>query len=364
MMDKSFSMILSVGDGEFPLEINPKQDIDDNHPLIDRPMRVTDYAKGALRDYRGKKGSISGVIKKRGRVVGYKVRIDGNNYFAPKKDVFVSRQMLEDIHIQSPKASEIIESLSHYKETHDYYGSSWDGVEKFYYHLAKSTREAHIESPGWYKYKSSSRMDMDGKNWRILVPDDAGYVAINCHSMLHDKVWTLATTVYSTKEIEAKKVKLIKGSSHWDATLRWTLKTAEVLEKSGYDYSQAKKDIQKRLDAVDGLEKEAQDLLGDVVKAFKEVKEEIPRLPPLSVGFSDIRITPDSIGVHEPPTDMQCCSVITIDPCVMGRAKYITQILRHELIHYLLETQCSDQTHSEDFHRIADKIDLPMKYRQ
>ncbi len=363
-MNKSFSMILSVGDGDFPLEINPKQDVEDNHPLVGRPVRVTEYAKGTLRPFHGKKGSVAGVIKRRGRVVGYKVRINENNYYAPKKDVFVSRQMLEDIHIPSPKAAEIQEALSHYRETRDYYGSSWDGVEKFYYHLAKSTREVFIESPGWYKYKTSNRLDMDGKNWRILVPDDKGFVVINCHSVLHDKVWTLSTTIYSTQEVDPKKVKVIKGKSHWDATLRWTLKTAKVLEKSGYDYGPAQEDIQKRLDAVSGLEKEAQQHLKDVTKAFRKVKKTIPRLPPFSVGFSDVRVTPDSIAVHEPPTDLQCCSVITIDPCVMGQDKYITQILRHELIHYLLENECSDETHSQDFHDIADLIDLPIKYRR
>lgn len=152
--------------------------------------------------------------------------------------------MVEDIHPEDQEVRTIRQGLAHWSTQRNYEGKEWDGVESFNLALAKLVDAVAIEAAGWYKYPSSKRSDKDGKDWRLVTRSG---VAINCHSLLHDDVWSLATTIYKTNDINLSKLKFISDSDPRRRALLWSLEVAKVLETDGYKYDKAKDDMRRRL---------------------------------------------------------------------------------------------------------------------
>ena len=275
------------------------------------------------------------------------------------------RQYEEDVHLHSPRAKSIRHALKHWGVQRDYRGISWDGVELFHFHLASQTRQVGIESVGWYKYPSSKREDMDGKDWRLVIPDLQGAVAVNCHSLLHDDVWSLTTTVYSTQDIDLDVVEMLGDDDHWGRTLKWTLAVAKVLETHGYDYRVAKASILGRMRRSVVARQMAEELLPVVRRSCEKV---VPRRLPLrefSIGVSKSIVPKRKVGYHfSPELSNLDYSVITLHPQAFHDPGYTRAVVTHELIHLALGTTC-DQVgaHGAEFQKIADLSGLPKEYQ-
>lgn len=351
-----------IGDTEFPLEANLETDLYLEHPLVGREAEVNGLANEVLRNHRGDRCTITGVIIKHGQIAGFRVEIDGKKFYAPKKDFFIEQQYVEDVHLDTPLAQSIKESLGNWSRQHDYYGPSWEGVEAFCFALAKATDTAGVQAAGWYKYPGSTRSDMDGKDWRYIVPDRAGqHVCVNCHSILHDAVWTLSTTIFSTREISG--VEPISSADHWQRTLMWAWATAQMLATHGYDYSDVISEYHRRIGALPELRKMARALMPELMEAHREVIGSAPALPSFTIGPSYVRLGPNTVGRHEPPTDERNYSVISVTPAALDEPDYLAEIVKHEMLHYALGTECVRDSHGDDFNAMAEKLGLPVEYR-
>lgn len=352
-----------IGDLEFPLEAEP-EDIIRDHDLVSTNVRVTPYANELLQPHRGEMATVKGVIAKHGQIAGLEVDIDGDRYYAPKKDFFIDRQMVEDVHLQSPRARELSQALKRWRKPRDYYGSSWDGIELFHFYLAKRVESLALEFAGWYRYPSSTRPGMDGKDWRLVVPDGTRHVAINCHSLLHDGVWTLTTTVHSTRDIDRDKLTLTGEPDFWQRVLGWTEAVAEGLQTSGYDYSPVLDALRKR--------KEGNRVLSDLVRRYSPLVEAAAegalgravKMPPVSAGFSRIRLNAPSVGRLEPPSDEVPYAILTVRPSAGADREYLDYVVKHELAHLaLLGTSDDLEPHGELFNAVTAALDIPERFR-
>lgn len=355
-----------IGDQESPLEADLEHDVERHHPDVGKRAQVNDNANEALCKHRQDRATITGVIVKHGQVAGYEIDIKGKRFYAPKKDIFVGKQMVEDVHLDSAKAQEVKQALSHFSHQHDYHGPSWDGIELLHFDLAKATDTIGIEAAGWYKYPSSLRSDMDGKDWRLIVPDRQGPVVVNCHSLLHNSVWSLATTIYSTHNVafNYNDMRVIYGNKdHWVRTLVWTMEVAKALAIQGYDYRNVIEEYHRRAHSIPMLRAMAAQLIPLVAQAAMQVVQK--KLPEggLSIGPSNIRLEPFAIGMHEPRTDTANYSIICINPKALENQQYLHEVIKHELIHYALGSLCNADAHGSDFHDMAELLDLPKKYR-
>lgn len=110
---------VTIGDRESPLEADSQTDVVRTGDLIGDRCEISPYAGGGLTQKIGKAAKISGVIKRLGQTVGYEIEIDHKPVLVPMKDVFVGRQVLEDIQAPSLYSRAIREALSHWarKET-------------------------------------------------------------------------------------------------------------------------------------------------------------------------------------------------------------------------------------------------------
>lgn len=354
-----------IGDIDFPLEIDPSEVIRD-HKDVGKRVVVTPYANEVLRDIRGKKGQILGVIIKNGQIAGYEISCEAKKYLAPKKDFFVEKQYVEDVYLDSAKAQHVKQVLSHWKNQHDYYGPSWDGIELFCFELAKATDYVSVESSGWYDYNSSSRRGRDGKDWRYVIPDDRSFVCVNCHSLLHDHVWTLATTIFSSREIfdDKLKLKMVGHPDHWMRVYLWVRETILALTSNVYLYEKPLAEIGVRIRATLALNNFSGKILPSIVDAYEKVIGRRPDLADMSIGFSKVRLNPGTIGRHEPPTDEANYSIISVSPLATESRSYLRAVITHELIHYVLRSADHlDSPHDDEFHAIADIVGLKPEHR-
>lgn len=355
-----------LGDTDFPLEADIPGDVDYSHPDVGKVARVSSYANEVMHNLRGSKATIKGVITQDGQIAGYEATIKGETYYAPKKDFLVDRAYVEDVFLNSALAIDTRQGLKHWGGQRDYFGPSWAGIEAVCHKLAALTKLAAVEVAGWYRYASSRRPDMDGKDWRYVISDpDGGHVVINCHSLLHDNVWTLATTVFSTSEIDETKLTYIGSRDHYQRAFLWTLATARALQTSGYDYTKAIREITKRMSATTRLKRRASALLPGVLDAVRSVTGERADLPPYSLGVSPIGLPGRSIGGHDPATEEAPYSLLTIHPRAVGDSDYLSIVIQHELIHYALQWNSSHmkEPHGTVFNRIAARLGIPTKYR-
>ena len=353
-----------IGDWEFPLEVDKEEGLDSNHPHVGKKATINAYANEFLSDHVGEEVKIKGVYVKFGQVVGYKASMNDKTIYAPKKDFYIHRNYVEDVHADSALACEVKRVLGHWQEQHDYVGEDWDGIELMHFELAKITKGVHMESGGWYEYEASSRPDMDGKDWRLYVPDMNGAGVVNCHSVLHDGVWTLTTTVHSTREVDRSKLNIIGSEDHWQRVFTWTIRTAEMLATDGYEYEEPIKRYKKRKKVSKELTDYGRAILPKAVESYKRVtgKDLKSNLREFSIGLSEAPLMPGKVGRHIGHTDVADYSIIVVHPHALEKGEEFTEIVvKHELLHYLLN-QVSNPTHDEEFVQIGKDLGIPEKF--
>lgn len=363
---KKYSKIKEIGDKSFPLEVNLIEDLNVNHSHVGKIVEVSPHANELLSKYRGDKAKILGVFTKNNQIAGYKVKVKGKTLHGPKKDFYLDKSFSEDIFLNSSKAQEIRNLLSHWDKQHDYYSDSWQGIEFFHFNLAKSVDLIAIESGGWISYPSSKRDSFDGKTWRYVVSSKRDPVVISASSCLHDHVWTLNTTVFSTREIDQSKLTLVGHSDHWTRALLWTMKLAEVLSTDEVDFTDVIKRYRKRIQLNLSLRKEVDLQLKKILPVYcKTTGHNNVRLNPLSVGFSRTRIPGRAIGCHDKPTDLHPYSILTIKPSALRDPSYLEEVVKHELIHYVCHHHPENNVmpHGKLFKEMAKALKLPKKYQ-
>lgn len=274
----------------------------------------------------------------------------------------------------SPGVKELtpLEKIAHvlqpWESVKSYPGPSWCGIERIHLALATVVKVLAIEVPTgnpWYKYKSSNRSDSDGKDWRLVVPTNPA-VAINFHSLLHDKRWTVVTTIFKSKDIDPEQAgKLIGHSDPWIRSMLWTIKLAKSLETTGYDYKPSLDSMVKRLQLVNELRQLKNCMEPDVIAASKKygAQRNDGQLPNVSLAINSWRTGKGRVGTYEKPANGRDFGIITIDSEIMSSPEYMQEVIRHELVHAVLNENCRNNTHGPTFQNIAKEIGLPRQYR-
>ena len=277
-----------------------------------------------------------------------------------------SKNILENIHPEVQATAEIIESISPWIQQKDYIGPSWEGIEKFHYGLAERVGALAIESAGWYSYDSSTSDSLDGKDWRLIVPltTERFVVAINCHSLLHDGVWTLTTTTFSTNEVNANKLQFIGHKDHWKRSMLWTIDLAEKLKVKAEDYSVSIADMKRRLGVIDTfhqIKREVTFELKELYRSLFKVDSNIPE--EVSMAINDWDLVENSIGGYRYPTKKTKGGMIVVSPSAIDDLEFVTEIIKHELIHAAIIPTDDDGHNDRQFHVLAEAMNLPEEYR-
>jgi hypothetical protein len=266
---------------------------------------------------------------------------------------YAQTKVPEDRYIDSLRAQEVKAYLDHWKATHDYSVGSWDAVELFCYEMAKTTDAVAVEKCAPRQYPSSLRTGPDGRDWRYLIPDG---VVVDCHSVHHDTVWTLNTTVYSTADVDFDQGDNIQHWDHMTRTLLWTRATMEALSDGSNAHAQALADVNIRLMAIPKLWDHFRIAFPKVLAAYRQVMGKDPTLRKLSLGLTNVLAPDGKIAVYQRFSDDDGNNegAIGIQPRALDRDDgYFAQVFLHELCHYVLETPRGVDSHGQVFQEVA-----------
>lgn len=271
------------------------------------------------------------------------------------------KKIVEDAYPVGDYEIEVRHALRHFAEQHDYDGPSWGGVEKFHLHLSAVVYAAAVQSAGWYKYPGSTRQDMDGKDWRLIIESgDGRHICVNCHSLLHDGVWTLSTTIFTTDQVEPLGG-FIGNEDAWLRSMLWSYWVAEVLETDGYDYTSAKEDMKSRMYASEQVWEFVDELRPQVEDACMVVLGEPSELTDFTVAVNDWNLPERKVGAYKHPGEFPW-AMLTVNPAAWERdGDFVRFVVMHELIHGCLGSD--DPEHNDKFEAVADYMGLPEEYQ-
>ena len=275
------------------------------------------------------------------------------------------KSIVEDEQPVTEVEETIIEAIAHWAEQHTYEGRAWDGIEKFHMSLAMVVSDLSIQAAGWYKYPGSTRDDMDGKDWRLVISpsEQKENVVINCHSLLHDGTWTLSTTVFSTNEIDSAELPPPVGHDDpWLASMTWSIELAKVLQTSGYGYQPVINNMAIRMEICTYYWDCVKRIIPIVNKAYSQITGEEHDFEDFTIAVNDWNLPEGKIASYRFPQNEVEWPVMTISPRAPQKGSdYVYWIVAHELIHAAMGQVESE--HTEEFEAIAELVGIPKGYQ-
>jgi len=296
---------INVGDEEFPLWIN-KSHLKKKHKLVGKKVKVNNLGNP---DNQRKWGKIKQVIIKFGQIAGFEVKLDnGGIIIAPLKNFYIEGKprLLEDINLFSPMTQKIRNYLNsrNMQDQHSYYGPYWEAIERLHLLVAHATETAAIETMGSYTYPSSTHNNYDGRDWQMILPhddypfklddpDERPFTMVNGHSVQHNPIWTLQSTVTDEFRLDASKLNFITHQDPWIRSMLWTIELASLLHSNKSDNSKLIEDLHLRLDIADKLRKRVQEYTSKIAKAYKAFYKNIPPVPSISIVLNGWALSPE-----------------------------------------------------------------------
>jgi len=206
---------------------------------------------------------------------------------------------------------------------------------------------------------------MDGKDWRLLLANTSPVTCVNCHSLLHDNVWTLSTTITDSNQIDVGELDFISHKDHWIRSMLWSIGAIEVLQTSHYRYEKPLENMRRRLELIKDLHHLQSELRDKINGQYKELFNGESSMPEyITMGINKWNLKMGKIGSFSPPhyTGLDW-GIITIHPKALSDMEYVMFVIMHELIHSAFGENCEKKTHHRKFQLMAEKLGLPEAYR-
>ena len=348
---------LPMGGRNIPLEADFSVDVAYDHEMVGDVVEVSSIADGTLEPLRDKEAEILGVITRFGQIVGYKVKVKGDEEkHGPAKDFFVDRCLVEDIQPPTATSAALREGFSHWGQQRDYWHTDTGGLESLVFAVASVTPRAVATAHEW--------------GWEFMVPDPMPLdsTQVRCLAFQHGKFWTVATTVTPQRggTFSMSESRNAYIEDHWARVFDWTHKIAMGMVQYGWPWEQEAHRIKARAIATSQvLVPLASAVLQECLAARREITGNAPELLPgsVSVGFSVVRLKPNTVGLTEPPTDRRPYTVMSIAPSAAKDLNYLRQVLLHECIHIAVANPGGGPPHNGLFNAIAEKVGLEPKHR-
>ena len=344
---------LSMGDRNSPLEADIQADMLTEHPTVGSKIEVSRFAGGTLKDHRGKKATVLGVVTRFGQVVGYKVQIkNGPMEVGAAKDFYLDRCLVEDAQAPTATSAALREGISHWGQQRDYWHIDTGGLESLAWAVAAVTPAAIATPYEW--------------GWDFAVPEPmhGDFTQVRCLAFQHNNYWTMATAVTPIRGGMQPIVNPIED--HWARTFYWTHTIAKAMaERHEWPWQVAVKSIEARAMATAKvLVPMVNKALRSCLRARREITGTAPDIRPrdVSAGFSVVRLKAGTIGLTEPPTDRRPYTVISIDPAAAKDPEYLWQVVLHECVHIAVDSD-GGPPHNDLFNEIAKRVGVKEEHR-
>ena len=342
------------GDRTSPLEADLRADLVTDHPIVGSTVEVSCIAGGGLKEHRGDKAEVLGVILRFGQPVGYRVRVkSGVEEVGTSKDFYLNRCLVEDALAPTATSAALREGLSHWGQQRDYWHLDSGGLESMAFAVASVTPTAVATPYEW--------------GWDFAVPDPmrGDFSQARCAAFQSGNYWTASMAVRPIRGGMQPIANPIED--HWARTFYWTHSIAKgMTEMFGWPWAKEVKNIEARAIA---SAKVLRPMVNAALEKCLAAREEITGdaldmnlKNDVSAGFSVVRLKAATVGLTEPPTDRRPYTVISIAPSSARDPRYLRQVVLHECIHIAVASD-GGPPHNDLFNAIADKVGLESDHR-
>ena len=238
-------------------------------------------------------------------------------------------------------------ALDGWSRRRSYARISWDRVEDLHCQLAYAVDSIAIESD-------------DAEGWRMFVPGPHSAAVVHCLPVLHNEAWYLTTTAHA---IDRSDFQLVGSPDHWSRSMVWTIGVAKALEPYGVESTEAVSDLRSRMALQRELQSIAVSLQPGLARAYEDVIGKPLVWPPYSIGASLAPLGEGKVGLSVSPGGGRDYAVIAVHPKAFAKPGYLREIVRHELIHVIIDPDLQTTAHDEVFQRLAAAAGLPKRYR-
>lgn len=237
--------------------------------------------------------------------------------------------------------------LDGWNRNRSYERISWSRIEDFHCQLAKSADNIAVETD-----------NADG--WRLVIPGPHSAAVVNCLPVFHNEAWYLTTTAHA---VDRAEFALVGSPDHWTRAMVWTIAVAKALEPYGVECDEAVSDLRSRMAFQRELQSIAVSLRPILARAHEEVFGRRLVWPLYSIGASSAPLGRGKVGLSVLPCGGRDYTVITVHPKALAKPDYLREIVRHELIHTIIDPDLQITAHDEVFQRLAAAAGLPERYR-
>lgn len=347
---------LLVGDRELPLEADSRSDITLNHPLVGKKVEVSPVAGGDFSGLIGEVVIVTGVILRYGQLVGLQVSAKGKKAIGSLKDFYIHRDVLEDVQPPTAISISVRECIKHYGQQRDYWLPYIDGIEAFCFELASCAPVCEIG------------VLPTGFVVNVPEPQKKDVTTVIGTVVAHNNFYTMNTVTFPRRG-NSDFVPGPEIEDHWLRTYYYTEQIVSGLLEHGFPWEKQLKKLQQRrllvLKVVRPLLTKTLPRVLDAVEQVTGEKKENVYLEGVSIGLSEVRLRPGTIGLNEPPTDRRPYTVITIGPNALDNEDpaYLQQVVLHECIHLCVANVHSEEPHNKLFIQIANMLGLDPEYQ-
>ena len=228
----------------------------------------------------------------------------------------------------------------------------WQSVEFLCYELAKVSNSFCMGPSNWG----------EAKEWTYLSPANT---SVNV-SATPGPVWGMQA---NASRGSSHGLTFISHEDHWVRTWLWVLSTLGVFRYHGQPYPVIEKIVRARLESMRRLQKMTNQILPKAVYAYEKVRGFSPELGKLSVSFSDVVPPEGKVAVYQRIAEGEsplCQGAISLHPKTVYKhsdLRYLTIVLTHEIIHYVLNNQSGNDPHGGEFQAVANLLGIPPKFQ-
>jgi hypothetical protein len=224
---------------------------------------------------------------------------------------------------------------------------AWDRIEDLHCQLAKAADSVAVETSG-------------PEGWRLLIPGEHSMSVVHCLPVFHNEAWYLTTRAHA---VDRSEVYLVGNPDHWTRAMVWTIAVAKALEPYGIESTEAVADLRSRMALQRELQSIAAGLMPGLARAYEDVIGKPLAWPLYSIGASSAPLGEGKVGLSVSPGGGRDYTVITVHPKAFAKPDYLREIVRHELIHTVIDPDLQTDAHDEVFQQIAAAAGLPKRYR-
>lgn len=340
-------------DSEFPVG-GERNRFSRNHSMVGKDVEISYECVGALRPHSGKKAEVVGVYERFGRPVALMVVVEGTRKrtAVSLRDVYLDRKLVRDFSPPNQTSETLKSGLKSWTSQREYWLSSNAGLESMCFDLACVS-----DSLGFRCLKGGEESRGEGITAFefVLQSGHAGeYSSAVFPFLVSGESWYTSAMV-SNGLVGPKTVRILQVEDHWQRVFT-------MGEKLSPRESWRRNFVSRRKATETVLVPMAKSFMGQIVPAYESIVGRKVEEPRYSLGFSRIRVPPNSIGLNDPPTDTRPYHVVSISPEAARNPKYLSQVVLHECIHVVVGKIGGDP-HNGVFDQVAAMVGLEPKHR-